>query len=324
MIDRAELHDAARRVFGDGGLTPDPAASWRQIADMGWLMMTVPEDQGGLGLDRAAEGAIHYEIGRALVPGPLIAQLLVISALSEAAPFAARDDLLGRAVAGEVMTTSLALNDPLAAIPDADRARQLLIVTSERISLLPLDARGVTHAPRPTWDEGRRLFDVTADDSGAALVIASGDAARALGSRLQAQTLFALAADSLGGADALLALTTNYLKTRRQFDRPLAMFQALKHRTADLKTALAAAQALLWARADASTSLIEMGALKAHACRVYAGIAEEAVQLHGGIGLTSEYHCHRFLKRALLNAALGGDGDYWDELTGRRALAAAD
>jgi alkylation response protein AidB-like acyl-CoA dehydrogenase len=314
MIDRGELQDAARKAFGEAGLAPDAAKSWGLIAEMGWLMMAVPEAQGGLGLGREAEGVIHSEIGRALVPGPVIAQMLVITALAATG----QDDFLARAMGGEVMTTSLAADDPLSAIPDGDKASHVLVVRDDAIMLHPV----ASFTQRPTWDETRRLFDITvADDN--ALVIAQGEAATKLAVRLQSQLLFALAGDSLGGADAILNLTIDYLKTRRQFDRPLAMFQALKHRVADLKTILTAAEALFWASADAHSTLTDIGALKAHACRVYAEVAEEAIQLHGGIGLTSEYQCHLFLKRAMLNAALGGDADHWEEQVGRQALERA-
>jgi alkylation response protein AidB-like acyl-CoA dehydrogenase len=150
--------------------------------------------------------------------------------------------------------------------------------------------------------------------------VAQGAAAATLSDRLQSQLLLALAADSLGGSAALLTLTIDYLKTRRQFDRPLALFQALKHRVADLKIALESADALFWARAIGAASLAELGALKAWATTTNVALAEEAIQLHGGIGLTSEYYCHLFLKRALLNAALGGDADAHDARTGRDLL----
>ena len=132
-----------------------------------------------------------------------------------------------------------------------------------------------------------------------------------------------LAADALGGANAVLDLTIDYLKLRKQFDRPLALFQALKHRVADCKVRIAAAEALLWERAgQADLTPVEAGALKALATQVYADVAEEAIQLHGGIGLTQEHPCHRFLKRAFLNRTLCGDVDHWTEQAGRDALAA--
>ena len=313
-MTRSELQDAAAKAF-DGDLTPDAAQSWTLITDMGWLMMAVPEDQGGLGLGREAVGVIHQALGRTLVAWPTIAQMLVIEALSAAG---GQDELLGRAMAGEVMTASLSKG--LTAVPNADRASHLLFIEPERIALLPMQGLGLT--ARPTWDKTRRLFDVDVGEK-EGIVLARGEAAVALVDRLSALRSLALAADSLGGADAALRMTIDYLETRRQFDRPLALFQALKHRVADMKTALVAAEALFWARADDSNAdATRMGAMKAHAATVYRLIAEEAIQLHGGIGLTMEHPCHLFLKRATLNAALGGDADHWEEAAGRRMLAA--
>jgi alkylation response protein AidB-like acyl-CoA dehydrogenase len=318
-MERAELQDAARKAFGEDGLVPDAAKSWAAISDLGALMMAVPEELGGLGLGRAAEGAIHTELGRALVPGPAIAQMLVISALSAPEGWPGRDDLIARAMGGEMMTTSLALHGPLSAVPDADRASHILIVRPDRVAF---HAVPTSASQRTTWDKTRRLFDVALDEADG-LTLAQGEQAAVLAERLQSQLLLALAADSLGGASALVSLTIDYLKTRRQFDRPLALFQALKHRVADLKIALESADALFWARATGDATLVEIGAMKALATTTSVAIAEEAIQLHGGIGLTSEYHCHLFLKRALLNAALGGDADYWEEQAGRHALTGA-
>lgn len=319
-MSRTELQDAAHKAFGQNGLAPDAAQSWSLIAEMGWLMMAVPERQGGLGLGREAIGVIHQAFGRTITPGPVLAQMLVIEALSAADSLPERDALLTRAMNGEVMTASLALTDGTTCIPDADQASHFLRIEDEWVALLPAD--GLTIVSRDTWDKSRRLFDVTADGA-TRLILAEGAAAAQLADRLSALRSLALAADSLGGAGAVLALTIDYLETRHQFDRPLALFQALKHRVADLKTALTAAEALFWARAsDPAASVSDLGALKAHSCTVYRTIAEEAIQLHGGIGLTMEHPCHLFLKRAMLNCALGGDADHWEEQVGRRLVAA--
>ena len=324
-MTRAELQDAARKAFGGDGLAPDAAASWTLIAEMGWLMMAAPEALGGLGLGREAAGVIHEELGRALVPGPAIAQMLVIEALCKADGLAERDALLSRATAGEVMTASLAgagAAGRLDFVPDADRASHVLLVEPERVLLVPIEPAQVT--PRDTWDKTRRLFDVRLGEDPDGLELAQGEAAAALGDRLRSQLLFALAGDSIGGANSILGLTIDYLTVRRQFGRPLALFQALKHRVADMKTRLSAAEALFWSRAgDRAATVADLGALKALATRVYRAIAEDSIQLHGGIGLTMEHHCHLFLKRAMLNCALGGDSDHWEEQAGRQALGTA-
>jgi len=191
--------------------------------------------------------------------------------------------------------------------------------------LIPLDAPGVTVVERPIWDRSRRIFDIglsgyTLDP---ALVVAQGDGAAALHDRISPNAQIALAADSLGGANAMLDMTIEYLKMRKQFDRPLAMFQALKHRCADLKTIIAASEALLWSRVkNPDATVTDLGALKAQASDVYRIVVEEAIQLHGGIGLTEEHPCHLFMKRAMLNLQLCGNADYWREAAGRAALAA--
>lgn len=311
-LTRGDLEEAARKAF-EGVLAED---RWATIAEMGLLMAAVPERLGGLGLSGEAVGVIHAELGRALVPGPAIAQMMVIEALAASEVGA---DLLEHAMGGEVMTASLAADGSLTCVPDADRASQILVVAPGRVALAPLD--GATIVARATWDRTRRLFDVTVSEDG--IVLAEGNAADALAERIERLMLLALAGDSLGGADTILTLTIDYLKTRRQFDRPLALFQALKHRVADMKTQLAAADALFQARAAGAASLDEIGAMKAHAAGVYRIIAEEAVQLHGGIGLTMEHPCHLFLKRAMLNCALGGDSDRREAAAGKEALARA-
>lgn len=343
-IDRAELQDAASKAFGEAGVGADPARTWELIADMGWLSMTVPEELGGLGLGRIAQGVIHTELGRVLAPGPVMAHMMVIEALTVADSLPDRQAMLEQAMAGAAMTTSLlfstaacaetpdgahALSGKLSAVPDADTASHVLLFTEGKALclLLPLGGAGVSLDERKTWDESRRLFDVTLDGAlaDASMVLAQGDAAIALADRLTANLLVALAADSLGGAEAVLDMTVEYLKTRRQFDRPLALFQALKHRCADMRTILSAAEALFWLQADEGESagddpVIRAGALKARATRVYQIITEEAIQLHGGIGLTDEHQCHLFMKRAMLNASLGGSAEAWEEKAGRALL----
>ncbi|HEX7822363.1 MAG TPA: acyl-CoA dehydrogenase family protein [Sphingobium sp.] len=334
-IDRAELQDAARKAFGEGGLGQDPATIWDLIVEMGWLGMTVPEELGGLGLGAEAQGVIHFELGRILAPGPVAAHMMVIEALARTGQQA----LVDRAVAGDLMTASLrfstvaekdgALSGTVSVVPDADRASELLVVTNGRVLLLPIGTAGISLTERPLWDKSRRLFDVTLDgvSAGAAVELAGSNTADDLTAALKAHLLFAIAADSVGGAEAALEMSVEYLKTRRQFDRPLAMFQALKHRCADMKTILAGAQALLWTHASGGRAApvsqpAKAGALKAHAARVYHAITEEAVQLHGGIGLTEEHQCHLFLKRATLNESLGGGADLWEEQAGRQIATA--
>lgn len=335
MIERAELHDAAQKAFPADQLKPAREASWPLIAEMGWLLLPLPEDAGGLGLGRDASAAIHYELGRVLSTAPLLPALLAVQALGASETLADKAGWIERACGGELITASLlpggvsahsdgALAGRLAAVPDADMAGHVLVLAPGLAALVALDAPGVSVSERKLWDESRRLFDVSLDGAriDPALVLAKGEAADALAGRLQGDLLLALAADALGGATAALDMSIEYLKTRKQFGRPLAMFQALKHRAADLKAQVIAAEALLWSRAlDDAATTIDLGALKALACDVYRMVVEEAIQFHGGIGLTEEHPCHLFMKRAMLNLQLGGGTDHWREQAGRQALA---
>jgi alkylation response protein AidB-like acyl-CoA dehydrogenase len=150
------------------------------------------------------------------------------------------------------------------------------------------------------------------------LTLATGNAAITLSRRISTLRDFSLAADAVGGAQVLLDRTVDYLQTRRQFGRPLALFQALKHRCADLKALTSSSEALLLDSLNRFGEQIKGPeaeakgkAAKYLACSVYVRVAEEALQLHGGIGMTSEHPCHLFLKRALLNEHLGrNNGSY--------------
>ena len=153
-------------------------------------------------------------------------------------------------------------------------------------------------------------------------VVEADEAIAALSTHLH----FAIAADSVGAAETILELTVDYLKQRRQYDRPLAMFQALKHRCADLKTMIAAADALLAAhlRAAETGDALTLGrGAKSIASATFRAVAEEAIQLHGGMGMTMEHPAHLYLKRALLNEHLASGDDACDLAVADALIAAA-
>lgn len=330
-----ELRDAARQVLDGLGLAAIEEDAWSQVAALGWLMISTPEAMGGLGMGLAGACALHREWGRSLGTAPFLSALLGIEAVCRGT-LAGRERWLERLTSGEdYIAAPLAqgtlriersgdgtarLSGAARAVPSADRASHVLACTAdgECVALVPLQRGDVHVRHTPTWDATRRLFDlelqaVALDDQ---WVLASGAPARALCARLDVVRDFALAAEAVGGAAALLELTVDYLKTRQQFGRPLALFQALKHRCADLKAMSEGADALLSDGLDRYAAIPEAAhlpreivlagmAAKQLACAAYAVVAEEALQLHGGIGMTAEHACHLFLKRALLNEHLG-------------------
>jgi alkylation response protein AidB-like acyl-CoA dehydrogenase len=332
-IETAELQVSAQQALRGLGIAAAEDKSWAIVAELGWLLVAVPEELDGLGQGLSAACALYRELGASVAAAPYLPAMLAIDAVCRS-ELPDRAGWIARLTGGEFVTASL-LDSPgpmaetvsgrlkltgmACAVSSADKASHVLMTTADtrHVFLAPLNQHGVEIVPRPTWDATRRLFDVRFIDFEvpSELILARGAAAQTLAELLAMHRDFALAADSVGGACALLELTVEYLKTRRQFGRPLAMFQALKHRCADLKAMTAAAEALLLENLDkarhGSEPEIMAKQAKSLACAAYFRVAEESLQLHGGIGMTSEHVCHKFLKRALLNAQLGRpDGSY--------------
>jgi alkylation response protein AidB-like acyl-CoA dehydrogenase len=334
MIEIDELRDALRKAFPADRLVPEREASWRLATDMGLLLTDLAEDLGGLGLGREALAIICFEQGRVLSAAPLLPALLALEGITGSPYLSDRADWIEIVCGGAYIPTNLLggsilrgangnISGQIAGVPDADLAEQIVASTSDLVFIIPLDGLGVSISERATWDRTRRLFDVTLDEVAIedALILARAEAAESLRARMMAKAQLLLAADALGGAAAAFDMTIDFLKVRRQFDRPIAMFQAIKHRCADMKTILASAEALLWSHArEAEVGLVALGSLRAHAATVFETITEEMIQLHGGIGLTDEHPSHLFMKRAMLNLQLCGDIDHWRELAGRAAL----
>lgn len=328
-----ELRDSARQVIDGTEAPASEATVWPLTVELGWLLTTVPEQLDGLGMGIQEVCALHSELGRGLVEAPFLTASLVVDALCQS-DLDNKAELVARFAMGECATCSLTvpsvatdnsgetLSGLQSAVLSADTASHVLVWTGERdcVALVALEQPGVTVTRRETWDVTRRLFDVDFDqvDLSQETVLAEGDAAETLIARIETARDFALAADAIGGGTALLEQTVEYLNTRKQFGRPLALFQALKHRCADMKTLLAGAEALL---ADSlirvgddlasDAAIVQARKVKYLACSAFAQVAEEALQLHGGIGMAVEHPCHLYLKRAMLNEQLGeAEDDY--------------
>ncbi|TCU61254.1 alkylation response protein AidB-like acyl-CoA dehydrogenase [Novosphingobium sp. PhB57] len=332
MIELNELTDAAQKAFPAEKLSPSRDESWQLAAKMGWLMVRLPEEDGGLGFTREASTALHLEMGRVLSAMPLIPAQLGLQAIAASESFAERADWLERMAGGDYAPLPMlsarltegsdgSVSGTISGVFEADMAVAVVAQLPSGYALVPLDAPGVSLMERAIWDPSRRLFDVVLDGYAPRLMLTDAAGAKALHDRLSGEAQLALAADCIGAAGAALDMTIEYMKVRRQFDRPIALFQALKHRAADMKTRIVVAEALLWKRArDEQASVTELAAAKVLAAEAFRFVTEEMVQLHGGIGLTDEHPCHLFLKRALLNLQLCGNADLWNERVGRQAL----
>jgi alkylation response protein AidB-like acyl-CoA dehydrogenase len=317
---------------------------WERGAGLGWAAMLVPDDaqagrisgEGLLGLIVVAE-----EMGRLVAPGPLLPANVVITALVEAAggpDHSAELDQLasGEAVAGwacdepgagwgtGVYRTVLAgapggfvLNGVKDRVEAAGQADLFLIPAQTEEGpaqvLVRADAPGVSVEPSWSLDIVRRFGEVRLDGvrvGPEALVGEPGQADAAL--RRQDQVAAVLScAETCGAVDRVLEFTVAWAFDRYSFGRPLASYQALKHRFADMKTWLEACHATTLAAARAVAEAGPDAAELASVAKSYVGsratdIIQDCVQMHGGLGVTWEHDLHLYLRRVTVNRALHG------------------
>jgi alkylation response protein AidB-like acyl-CoA dehydrogenase len=303
---------------------------WTRMADLGWFGLAVGEQHGGLGLGLRGLGVLYEELGRFLTPLPVMTTLLAADSVAVAGSDAQKAKWLPEFASGELRAT-LALPIGAVDLPRladdylvsgiltdvlyADQVQQLFVPVQHAsgrlyLAIVGSSDPGCTIEPRPLIDLTRTMAKVSlAGVRVPAQCLLPLD--EAVWSRILDHASLALACDSVGGAARILEDTVAYLGTRRQFDRPIGSFQALKHRVATWKILVEGISALtrhcadLSARGDAESSALCSSA-KASATEAYMAVAGDAVQLHGGIGFTWEHECHLFLKRAKLNAMLFG------------------
>ena len=305
----------------------------REMADMGFTGTLIDERYQGCGLGITAACIIAEQVGRHLTLTPLISAALLPSyaitrfgtalqherwlpgLASGAGLIAIHHGGKGGVSASGAASDDLRLTGRVEFIPDLSRATALLLsagLAGEPLfCLVPLNEPGVVFECYRTLD-GREFADVELTDvrlPGEHIVSPSdASAVESLGALLYA-------AEQLGSARAAFDLASENLKSRKQFGRLIGSFQALQHRAAMLYTALATLEALVLKAARAlqdeapeAPCLCSMA--KAKAGRTGAEVANEAIQFHGGAGMTDEYDVGLYLKRIAVSERLFGDSHY--------------
>ena len=285
LVDKHAGPEAVRRAM-DSERGYDEAL-WTMLCEqVGAAALVVPEELGGAGGELADAAAVLEELGRGLVPTPLLA-----TTLAELALMAAEDpdaDTLERLAAGESIGTVVFDRDY---VVSGDVADVVLSIDAGRV----VRWTDVTAEPRTPLDPTRRLARLS---PGATSVVGSDPGLADIAAVL-------LAAEQVGAAARCLELTVEYTKQRVQFGRPIGSFQALKHRMADMYVAVQSARAVV---GDAVADLTPVSAALARlaASETFCTVAGEAVQLHGGIAITWEHDMHLYFKRAHSSAQLFG------------------
>jgi alkylation response protein AidB-like acyl-CoA dehydrogenase len=305
-----ELH-----VFIDGKNTLDKLL-WTEARQLGWLGLGIPEQFGGLGMGAQGLAILHGELGRQAAPGPYIASLSAAQTIVEAGGEAICQTWLPRLASGDISAAVPATLDgrgltgsgggvagTLRCLGAADAAL-LLAPTDDAWVIVDLAAAEVSAAPM--WDRTRDVIDVRLKDAIPVGILPDAAATRAALTRAMA---LAVTADSAGGARSITERTIAYMKTREQFGQPIAGFQALKHRAADLATKLAVADemvrhAVQRTVTDEPDAELWATLAKSEVTEACVFVTTDCVQLHGGVGFTWDFDPHIFLKRARLNEVL--------------------
>ncbi|WP_369214555.1 acyl-CoA dehydrogenase family protein [Streptomyces flavofungini] len=299
---------------------PHDRELWKALADgMGLAGLLVPEELGGQGATHREAAVVLEELGRAVAPVPYLTSAVVATETLLACAGEPARELLGALASGRtvgVLAVPLphapgdarfvvreeagALSGRVGAVADAAVADVFLVPTADGLFAVDAAQDGVTVEPAVSLDLTRPLAAVTFD--GARARALAPDAAQAVARGLRAGAGL-LASEQLGIAEWCLTETVRYVKERHQFNRPVGSFQALKHRLARLWLEVVNTRAAARNAADAlATGSGESGlaaaVAQAYAAPVAVRAAEEALQLHGGIGMTWEHPVHLLLKRA--------------------------
>jgi alkylation response protein AidB-like acyl-CoA dehydrogenase len=314
---------------------------WRRGAELGWTSLLVSEQHGGGTISDsglADASLVAYEFGRHAAPGPLAVVNVVAATLSEQNAGA---DVLAGLLSGEHIATwcappfgstrweptvearrsgaDVVLNGEARVVESAGQAEHLLVTCRDEVGdgvtqvLVPTATPGVTTAPMQTVDLTRRFGVVTFDGATvpATAIVGTAGEARAQVHRQFELLIVLLNAESVGASQAAFDMTVEWAFDRYSFGRPLASYQALKHRFADMYMWLQSGHAT----SDAACAAVTAGdpdsaelvsAAKAYIGEYCAELIQDCTQMHGGIGVTFEHDLHLFLRRVTINRALAG------------------
>ncbi len=300
LLAKTATSEALRAAWDSGdGRIP---GLWSQLAEVGVLGLTVPEQYGGVGADLTSALPVLAETGRAAIPEPLVETMAGVALLSAAGGDVA-DLWLERVASGEA-TVAVGIG-PGRLVPAAQWA-DLFVLRHPTGALHVVPAPDVTFDVSDSVDRGVRLAEVFWDDA-ASTTIDGADAAAAFD-----LAAVAVAAQLTGLADAMLDMAVTYAKQREQFGAVIGSFQAVKHQLSDAYVANAFAKPVVaraaWSVAqDLPTRSRDASHAKHIASQAARQVARTALQVHAGIGYTFEHDLHMWMKRTWTLTSLWGD-----------------
>lgn len=346
FVEREYDWDTRTRVIrSETGLDP---AHWATFAELGWLGAGLPEEAGGFGGGAVENAVIAQALGKGLVTEPFAAHVIAARLLGGVGDLieplvmgetriavavhepGARGDFRAVSTRCEPAAGGYRLRGRKSLVEAATVADRLLVPATGpeggadglALFLVDMAAPGVARQPYRLLDN-RRVCDIDLDVTvpADALILSGPAAGRAFEAAVDHGTL-ALCAEALGAMEAALWQTRDYLKTRKQFGVALSGFQALQHRMADMLIELEMTRSLLFhalgamARDESGDDAalgaarrVAVSALKARTGQAGLFVGGQAIQLHGGIGVTEELPISHYYRRLYVIARLFGDAD---------------
>lgn len=341
-------------MASDLGYSPE---LWQRIcSEMYWQALHIPEQYGGMGLGYVELVAVLEQMGRYLLCSPYLATVaMATNALLIAGSDSQKSEILPQLIEGKTATLAfncggnvwnanaisasyrhdgndLILNGEYRYVLDGHSADYLILAAREEgssgddgISLFVCEAEndGIQRSLLPTMDQSRRQASIQLNNlclSKKTLMGEFATAAKPLAKILDLATI-ALAAEQAGGMQQVLDITVDYTKTRNQFGRSIAGFQAIKHKAADMMLRNEVARSAVYYAACIADDVLSAGPLadelaeaasiaKSYCSEAYFKNAGEALQMHGGVGFTWEYDVHLYFKRAKASEHFLGNSSY--------------
>src|SRR5690242_1641416 len=346
------LKDTARKFFaGESPIaavrkametdTAHDAALWTKLAEQGFTGIITPEEYGGMGLGKVELALLLEEAGYALLPGPFFSTVALAGSVIDACGSSEqKQKYLGRIAAGQAratlalveaagswdpdgLTISAAggkLNGTKLFVTDAAVADFIVVVAADDVFIVEARAPGLHIEPMKGMDLARKIYAVEFKNTPAEKLGGPSGLAAALN-----VATAALCAEMTGGMQRALELTVAYAKTRKQFGKPIGIFQAVQHLCADMyleaESSRSATYYAAWAleehTADAATSV---SVAKMYASDAARNVGNRGIQVHGGMGFTWENDIHLYYRRAKASETMLGDATFHRERIARQII----
>lgn len=310
------------------------AALWSKLVDQGYTGIIFPEAYGGVGLGKVELMLLMEEAGRALLPGPYFSTVVLAGSVLDAlcAP-AHKKKYLEPICRGEVRATVSILESSASwstrdiqvsaangritgeklFVPDAAIADFIIVVARNGVFVVDAKAPGLKISPMSSLDLTRKLHTVEFNNTPAEEIGPTANLPRAFNIATAA-----LAAELVGGMQRALEVTVEYAKTRKQFGKPIGMFQAVQHQCADMYLETESSRSAVyyagWALEENSPdSALAVSIAKMYASDAGRTVGNRSIQIQGGMGFTWENDVHLYYRRAKANETAFGDATFHRE-----------